>query len=449
MGYKSFQWHCIVRVILIGGSLYLFFLLLFFTKFHITTGFFAILPVVQLAELLNYVQKTNRVLTQFLQAIQYADFTTLFPKNPPDKTFGELYQTLNQVMQQFQRIRTEKEEQFFYLQTVVQHIGIGVIVFGEDGRVDLINRAFKRMFGIRGLRNISELEAFNQELQQFVLSITDRNHTLFMVKKDKEEQFAVSATQFLLHQTPYTLVSFQNIQSELDAYEMVSWQKLIRVLNHEIMNSMTPITSLASTTKSMVAALVEKSADNEYTGELAKVRDAISVIEKRSQGLLNFVNSYRQLTQVPIPVFQNLPLANLLARIHQLLHRQLEDKGVAFTLRLEPENLQVRADENLLEQVLLNLMENAIAAVEKVAEPHIEIIASYDRHGKPLIQVIDNGHGISAEVQEKIFVPFFTTRKRGTGIGLSLSREIMRLHGGTISVSSEPHVKTVFSLHFT
>jgi two-component system, NtrC family, nitrogen regulation sensor histidine kinase NtrY len=449
MVYKRFQGGCIVRVVLIGGSLYLFFWLVFFTQFHITTMVFAIVPILQLVELLHFVQKTNRALTQFLQAIQYADFTTKFPRNPADTTFGELYQALNQVMQQFQRIRTEKEAQFFYLQTVVQHIGIGVIVFTGDGRIDLVNRAFKRMFGVRGLRNIAELYAVDHELPQFLRHIADREHTLFTLQKDRrEEQFAVSATHFLLHQTTYTLASFQNIQPELDAHEMLSWQKLIRVLNHEIMNSLTPITSLASTANALVASLREQPSAEHCAQELEKIQSAIGVIERRSQGLLDFVNNYRKLMQLPSPVFQDVPIATLFTRIRQLLTRQIEDKEIVFTLRVEPDNLQVRADENLFEQVLLNLLENAIAAVAEVAEPHIELSAGYDQHGKVIVQVTDNGYGITSDAQEKIFIPFFTTRKQGTGIGLSISREIMRLHGGTISVTSEPHVKTIFSLRF-
>lgn len=229
---------------------------------------------------------------------------------------------------------------------------------------------------------------------------------------------------------------------------MAAWQKLIRVLNHEIMNSLTPITSLASTAHTMVADLVVQHPDDTCGRELNKIRNAAGIIEKRGQGLLNFVNSYRKLTRVPTPVFQEVALTTLFARIRQLFTRQLEEHGMTFILRCEPDNLSVRADEGLIEQVLLNLVDNALAAVEQASEPRIGLAANVDQRGKVVIAVADNGPGITAEAQTKIFVPFFTTRKHGTGIGLSLSREIMRLHGGSITVSSEPHVRTVFSLHF-
>jgi nitrogen fixation/metabolism regulation signal transduction histidine kinase len=352
-------------------------------------------------------------------------------------------------MQQFQHIRMEREAQYMYLQTVVQHIGIGVIAFTADGAIDLINQTFTRMFGIRTARQLADLETPAPELHELLLHITDRHTSLFSLTRDsREEQFAVSAIRFWVRQTAYTLVSFQDIHSELAAHEMAAWQKLIRVLNHEIMNSLTPITSLASTANAMVAGIIEQHAADRCAQDLEKIQNAVGIIEKRGQGLLNFVESYRKLTRVPTPVFQDVALAALFARIHHLITRQLEEGGTTFTLRCEPEHLSVRADESLLEQVLLNLLDNAIVAVEQEAEPHIELIADTDHQGKVVIQVADNGPGITAEAQTRIFVPFFTTRKHGTGIGLSLSREIMRLHGGSIDVSSQPHVRTVFSLHF-
>ena len=450
MSYNRFQVQCAVRVVLFGITVYLLFFLLFFTNFRLTLAFFAIVPVLQLFELLHYVQKTNRALTHFLESIHYADFTAMLPQNSSDPMFRDLYQAFNKVMQQFQHIRMEREAQYMYLQTVVQHIGIGVIAFTADGTIDLVNQTFTRMFGIRTARNLVDLETVSPELHQLLRHITDRHTSLFtLTHASREKHFAVSATRFLVRQTAYTLASFQDIHSELAAHEMVSWQKLIRVLNHEIMNSLTPITSLASTVNTMVGGIIEQHAADGCAQDLAKIRNAVGIIEKRSQGLLDFVESYRKLTRVPTPVFQEVTLAALFARTRQLLTRRIGEYGIRFTLRCEPEHISVQADENLLEQVLLNLLDNAIAAVEQVTEPLIELSAHHDQQGEVVIQVADNGPGITAEAQTKIFVPFFTTRKQGSGIGLSLSREIMRLHDGSINVSSESHARTVFSLHFT
>jgi nitrogen fixation/metabolism regulation signal transduction histidine kinase len=450
MSYNRFQVQCIVRVVLLGITLYLFFFLIFFTNFRITLAFFVIVPVLQLAELMHYVQKTNRALTHFLQSIHSADFTAMLPQNSSDPMFRDLYQALNLVMQRFQHIRMEREAQYMYLQTVVQHIGIGVIAFTADGTIDLINQAFKRMFGIRTARRLADLETRAPELHQLLLHITDRHTSLFTLPHDsREEQFAVSATRFWIHHTSYTLVSFQDIHSELEAHEMQSWQKLIRVLNHEIMNSLTPITSLTSTASAMVETMLDNSSDDEDRQALEKLRTAIGILEKRSHGLLGFVNSYRQLTRLPKPVFQPVRLASLCARIDHLFHDQLKEKDIILRIHIEPEDLSIHADENLVEQVLLNLIKNAIFAVEQRSDALIAVTAKQaDTQERVVVHVSDNGHGIKAQVLEKIFIPFFTTKNQGSGIGLSLSREIMRLHGGRISVQSQPHVQTLFTLHF-
>ena len=197
MSYNRFQVQCAVRVILLGITVYLFFFLIFFTNFRLTLAFFAIVPVLQLLELLHYVQKTNRALTHFLESIHYADFTAMLPQNSSDPMFRDLYQALNQVMQQFQRIRMEREAQYMYLQTVVQHIGIGVITFTADGEIDLVNQTFTRMFGIRTARNLADLEIASPELHQLLLHIADQQSSLFTLTRDsREEQFAVSATRF-------------------------------------------------------------------------------------------------------------------------------------------------------------------------------------------------------------------------------------------------------------
>lgn len=450
MQFNRFQINCIIRVLLLGVSIYLLFALMQYANFYITIFTIGVLPVVQLLELMNYVQRTNRILTRFLRAIQYADFTTMFPQYPQDKTFQDLYQAFNEVVQKFHRFQIEKEEHFLYLQTIVEHIGTGVIVFTEEGRVDLVNRAFKQLFSVEHFRTIHDLKAIDQELYDLLMRIEPHDSALFRLRKNsRETQFAVRTTQFFLHDAAYKLVSFQNIQSVLEQQEMLSWRKLIRVLNHEIMNSLTPITSLASTANAMLATMLEKQTDADQTQELEKLRSAVRVIEKRGQGLLDFVNSYRQLTRVPTPEFGEVIIAQVFERISQLFQHQLTEKEIAFHVSVQPEGLRVYADENLLEQVLLNLIKNAIVAVEQIEEPKVELKASVDARQNVEIEVADNGPGITEQAIERIFIPFFTTKKQGSGIGLSVSREIMRVHGGTICVHSQPHVKTVFSLQLS
>ncbi len=252
----------------------------------------------------------------------------------------------------------------------------------------------------------------------------------------------IHATVFHLHEDKYTLVSIQNIHLELEEKEMEAWQNLICVLTHEIMNSITPITSLAATTNYLLTA------GDLDTADADDVRQAVQTIQHRSEGLLHFVQNYRKLTRIPAPNFQIFPVAELFDRLQQLMHSQIDAAGAQLHLSVDPPGLELTADPELVEQVLINLLVNAAHALEGRAAGRIELTAHLDGRGHVLVEVADNGPGIVAEAMDKIFIPFFTTKQDGSGIGLSLSRQIMRLHRGNISVQSEPGEKTVFTLRF-
>jgi signal transduction histidine kinase len=236
----------------------------------------------------------------------------------------------------------------------------------------------------------------------------------------------------------------QNIQSELEEQEMEAWQKLIRVLTHEIMNSITPISSLASTVRGMIP----EQGGEEDSETLSDVHMALETIESRSQGLLHFVETYRELTRIPKPDFKIFAVSELFSHIVQLMNTDLEEKNIVLQVAIAPETLELTADPDLVEQVLINLLRNASQALTGRENARIDLTAQLDRRGRVVIRVRDNGPGILAEVQERIFIPFFTTKREGSGIGLSLSRQIMRVHRGTISVQSELNKKTVFTLRF-
>ena len=255
-------------------------------------------------------------------------------------------------------------------------------------------------------------------------------------------QLAVSATVFRLHEQEYTLVSLQNIHSELEEQELEAWQRLIRLLTHEIMNSITPITSLAATADGLLRQ-VPLSSDG-----LADAQEAVETIHRRSAGLLHFVEDYRQPTRLPTPHFQILSVREVGGRIEQLMRPQLAQAGIAFHLEIVPESLELTADPEQLEQVLINLLTNALQALQGQQEGRIALRARMDGRGRVVVEVADNGPGIVPEALEKIFIPFFTTKPTGSGIGLSLCQQIMRLHRGTISACSRPGEETVFVLRF-
>jgi signal transduction histidine kinase len=261
-------------------------------------------------------------------------------------------------------------------------------------------------------------------------------------------QLSIYATGFVLRQQQLILVAMQNIQSELEEEEMKSWQNLIRVLTHEIMNSITPIASLSSTAYGLLKDGHECEVPESMNETIDDVRHAVNTIEKRSKGLLTFIENYRKLTRIPKPDFKIVAAKDLFERVEHLMKDQFEAHGIKFDMQIDPLSLELTADQALIEQVLINLSKNAVEALSGVANPKIKLKAATDGLGNPVIIIMDNGRGISKEVAEKIFIPFFTTRQQGSGIGLSLSRQIIRLHKGTIGVTSTPHEETVFKLRF-
>jgi two-component system nitrogen regulation sensor histidine kinase NtrY len=301
------------------------------------------------------------------------------------------------------------------------------------------------------LKNIKSLESYSKPLVNTLMRLKTGEKALVKVDDHSELlHFVIYATEFILREHRIKLVSIQNIQSELEEKEMEAWQNLIRVLTHEIMNSVTPIASLASSVNGMLLKASDRrvSEDKIKGQSITDIRSAVQTIQKRSQGLLHFIDSYRTLTHIPKPNFQIFSIASLFDGVEQLMKTQLQEKAVDFTTAIEPETLELTADPELIEQVLINLLLNAILAFENQPNPTIELTACMDERGRIVISVSDNGPGILEEVQDKIFIPFFTTRKNGSGIGLSLSRQVMRMHGGIISVQSRPNEKTVFTLRF-
>ncbi len=447
MVYKNFRIHCVIRVVLLGATIYLFFYLILQTNLYATIAIVASIIIYQIYSLIHYVEKTNRDLTRFLEAIKHTDFSQTFTSTGLGSSFEPLKKAFNEVIEQFRRARSEKEEHFRYLQTVVQHVGIGLIAFGQDGEVSLINTTAKRLLHIPYLKNIKTLEAFSKPLVETLFKL--RSGEKALIKADDRNdilQLAIYATEFKLREQQFTLVSLQNIQSELEEKEMEAWQTLIRVLTHEIMNSVTPIASLASTVNDLLDA--QKPGSKISHESIGDMQGAVRTIQKRSEGLLHFVDAYRTLTKVPRPNFKIFPVAELFGQVEQLLRAHVAEKAIDFRAVVKPESLELTADAELIEQVLINLLLNAIHALDGKPGGSIKLLAAMDERGRTIIQVADNGPGIVPEVLDKIFIPFFTTKPGGSGIGLSLSRQIMRLHRGALSARSEPNVETVFTLRF-
>lgn len=445
MLFRHFRVVCAVRVALLAATLVLMAYLVFESPYPAAAVAAGVLAVYQVVGLVRFVERTNRDLVRFLQAIRYEDFSQTFSTRGMGKSFGELKAAFTDVLEAFKRTRAEREEHARYLQTVVQHVGVGVLTFHPDGEIDIVNSAARRLLQIGPLRNVRQLESLSKPLVESLLKLHSGDRA--MVKVDdggRLLQISMSATELRMRGSTYTLVTLQDIQSELEEQEMEAWQKLIRVLTHEIMNSVTPISSLASTIRGLLAPTDgPPSADT-----LADVHAGAETIERRSQGLIHFVETYRELTRIPKPDFQIFLITELFSRIEQLVRTQVAEKGIAFTAHVDPESLELTADPELVEQVLLNLVKNAIEAVEGIQQPEVTISGGTDGRGRCVVRVRDNGPGIDEDVQERIFIPFFTTKREGSGIGLSICRQIMRSHGGSISVKSTPGEGAEFGLRF-
>lgn len=449
MVFKHFRLQIILRIILLCASIFIFSFLIFKSGLPATTFIVAVFILYQIISLINYVEKTNQYLTRFLEAVRYSDFSQSFNLKGMGKSFDELNQAFSEVIEDFRKTRAEKEENFRYLQTVVQHVGIGLIAFRLDGTVEFFNPAAKKLLRMNQLHNIEKLKSRSNSLVKALEKLRSGQKTLVQLQDgDELLQLIIHAREFKLQYRTIKLISIQNIQSELEEKEFEAWQKLIRVLTHEIMNSITPISSLAATMNDLLADCTMDDALQVSNETIADIHGAAQTIQKRSEGLLHFVEEYRRLTRLPKPNFQFFPIKKMFLEIEQLMAGQLKDSNIQFSVRIDPENLELTADPDLVEQVIINLLKNALQALHDQSEGMIRMNARLDERGRVIIQVIDNGPGIIDEVKDKIFVPFFTTKKEGSGIGLSLSRQIMRLHGGTISVHSHPKSRTVFTLRF-
>jgi len=444
MAFRNFRLVCTTRAIFLVATITVTVYLVLETELVATAVILGAFATFQVWALVHYVDKSNRDLGRFLLSVRYSDFTSSFPDDGKGGSHRELREVFENVLREFRKTRSDRQEQYRYLQTVVQHVGIGLLAFDSSGKIDLINNAAKRLLGISVARDINDLGRVSSELVPKLQSLTAGQRELHRIVLPGETlQLVLAATEFKLGQRSIKLVSFQNISSELAEREMEAWQQLVRVLTHEIMNSITPIASLATTSRQMVetSGLLNDTVQND-------LHSAITTIERRSQGLLHFVDAYRTLTRIPKPAYKIIRVAELLERIARLAASRPDAGKVTVFSRCDPPTMELTADPDLVEQVLINLTTNALQALSDQDDGRIELTSRLSERGRVLIEVKDNGSGISSEALESVFVPFFTTRKDGTGIGLSLSRQIMRLHKGDITAASRAGEGATFTLRF-
>ncbi|WP_422009293.1 sensor histidine kinase [Roseivirga pacifica] len=449
MGFKNLRLNIVLRVIGLTISIIALAYVIYSSSNQVNIVFLGILIVVQLALLLRVLDKSNREIANFLSSIRYDDFTTTYPTSGRGKSMNELYNEFNNVIRKFREIRAEKEANYHYFRTIVQHVGIGLVTFNKLGDIQIINSAAKKLIGIENINNVFELSKVSPKLVESLVKLKTGGSDLVEISVEGSRiQLSIYVIELVLRGEEFKLVSIQNIQSELEEKEMEAWQNLIRVLTHEIMNSVTPISSLASTVEANLVDNVEDDVPIEKD-ELEDIYLALQTIKRRSAGLIRFVSDFRNLTRIPEPKLQEIEVAKVMDHMKVLLKHDMDIRGINVSLKITPENLKLNIDKELIDQVLINILQNAIHALEEnEGEKHLIVNAFLNEFDRPTITIRDNGSGIDEEALTKIFIPFFTTKKQGSGIGLSLSKQIMRKHRGAISVKSVINEGTEFTLRF-
>jgi two-component system, NtrC family, nitrogen regulation sensor histidine kinase NtrY len=400
--------------------------------------------------LISYLNTTNRKIRFFFDSVRNDDSSLTFPVESENDGLGELYQSMNKVNQQIQHLKIENRQQEQYFQILLEHLATGIITYDNKGFILHANSSAKRLLSTNVLTHLQQIERIDQKLFHAILNIKPSERRLIALNTEQGEiQLSLKATSFKTNDNEMVILSIQDIKNELDEKEVESWMKLIRVLMHEIMNSITPITSLSESLYAIYWSQDHPVLPDQITAKnIATTLQGLNVIKQQGRGLMSFVESYRKLTRVPEPEKKSFKVADLMSRVKILYNSIEKSERIELYVSLKYPDIEIYADQNLISQVLINLVKNALEANENNPGAKIRIVAGFDNNHHPEICVIDNGPGISEENLDEIFVPFFTTRKNGSGIGLSISRQIMRVHGGNLKVKSVPNKETVFCLSF-
>lgn len=448
----NFNWKSPVlpRVAFLAASIFLF----AFFSFSRGDWFYSLLFLgvsgYQIKLLIEYLDRSNENIASFLDSIQFDDLSYSFKTESDDPAVKRLHKELNEAMLKLRNSRREKDSEFLFFKNIVMHVGIGLIVFKEDGNIEIFNSAARKLLKLNRAENVHDLKAVSETLVNVVEKLKTGGRELLRLKIGEElVQLSIYAIELTLRGENVKLISVQNIQNELEEKEMEAWQNLVRVLTHEIMNSVTPISSLAGIVEEELKPYVQEQVETPLTkDQLNDIHLSLQTISKRSDGLIHFVKEFRSLTAIPKPKPVQITVRTLLEELTMLHRRDLADRNIQLKLSVYPEDLTLSADKNMIEQVLINLLRNAIQSFDDQENKVIEIKASVNEKSRPVLSVKDNGTGIEPEAMEKIFIPFFTTKKTGSGIGLSLSRQIMRQHQGTLTVKSTVGKGTEFFMRF-
>ena len=448
MAYNSFFTNILIRfsalVLTLTGLVYLF---LIKDRFF-SILFLGLLAIIQIILLFSYLNRTNRNLARFLMLLTEEDTSVTLWKDRVEKTFQGLHHSFKKVNDEISRIKLEKEKGTILLENIIDHINVGILAIDESGKVEIVNAAALKIFGISELNKIDDLDLLQNGMARLLSNLRYESGNIIYYKNDDYETtpLLVKVSLFSLGEKTLKLFSIQSIKTELEAREIESWQQMTRVLAHEISNSVTPITTLGA---NLYRKLLRSNMDKEGTMMLKKeaAKDLIQsaeIIEIRGNALVEFIEHYKSFTRLPEPVFEKVNISRFFENISRFFKEELEKHNITLKIDLAEQPLYINADPNLLDQALINLLRNSIFALSDDPGGLINLKAKRFSKDEIILEIADNGLGIPPEIQSQVFIPFFTTRPKGTGIGLSIVKKIVHMHGGTIHFRTAPGKGTTF-----
>lgn len=430
----------------IASSLYLF----MYSDYLVIPSLCAAFAVFMLVRIVVLIDRSENHFYNFLNAVKYFDL--IYLENIGNKKTHARYRKLyEEVVDIFRKLKSEKEIHYENLQNIVQNIQTGIVCFNEAGEILLVNKSGLELLQRPHLSNIRSLENADPEVFSIMRDITMQEPRMIKrVIRNRITLLNIQAREFRIKGAYHKLVLVQNLKNELDTSEIESYQKLISVLTHEIMNSMTPVISLSEIIEN---ELTEENLGQWKQGNIPEeraeeVRMSAKIISNRSKNLLRFVQSYRSLTKLPPPQAETLFLPDAVQKVEQLFRPELLQAAIAWEMDVQPDISPVIADTGQIEQTLINLVKNSIESLKQSTGERKIDVRIYSDEGRHYVDITDNGPGIGEEAMQNLFVPFFTTKLTGSGIGLNLCKQIMRQHGGNIYARSVPSQETTFTLEF-
>jgi nitrogen fixation/metabolism regulation signal transduction histidine kinase len=449
MIFKRYEWRLLLRIVFLFITLMVTAMILVRdTTLYMYLAITIPLLIYEVIDLIRFQKKAQDEVSQFVESIHYRDFSRHFDVRKAPNELKPLRKGFNEINSTFKLISRERETQYHYLQKILELVDTGILSYElETGETGWINEAFKKLIGVPYLKTIGSLEKREPALCADLIALKPGDSKIVTITRNQQlVKILVTASILRSDDKPYKLIAFQNVSEAMDETESKAWQKLLNVMTHEIMNSVAPISSLADTLKNRLQD--PEIVNSPVSSQMEDLELGIDTIKRRSEGLLKFTESYRSLNKITKLDLTKILVRNLFESLSNLMRPTLEKKNIELEIILRDPTLAIEADINLIEQVLINLVVNAIEAIKDREEPRITLTGELQSNNKILVKVADNGSGMPPELIEKIFIPFFSTKKTGSGIGLSLCKQIMLLHKGNIQVQSSEGLGSVFVMTF-